>query len=113
MGSYRGNMAATGGVATATIASSNLSFQKDDPMKNQHVYMLFAREVGPLVKNKYPTIQKMQFNQILGRIWNELPPVEKNKYYVKADVQRKIQMTNPQGQAQVPPRPSQAIAASP
>ena len=106
-------MAATGGVATATVASSNLSFQKDDPMKNQHVYMLFAREVGPLVKNKYPTIQKMQFNQILGRIWNELPPVEKNKYYVKADVQRKIQMNNHQGQAPVLPRPSQPIAASP
>ena len=106
-------MAATGGVATATVASSNLSFQKDDPMKNQHVYMLFAREVGPLVKNKYPTIQKMQFNQILGRIWNELPPVEKNKYYVKADVQRKIQMNNPQGQAPILQRPSQPIAASP
>ena len=63
---------------------------QEDTARNQHVYMLFAREVGPLVKNKYPAIQKMQFNQILGRIWSELPQGEKNKYYLKAEYQRKM-----------------------
>merc|ERR1711911_318095 len=62
------------------------------PEHQQLVYMLFAREVGPLVKTKYPSIEKMQFNQILGRIWSELPPVEKNKYILKADFQRKMEM---------------------
>ncbi len=62
------------------------------PEHQQLVYMLFAREVGPLVKTKYPNIEKMQFNQILGRIWSELPPVEKNKYILKADFQRKMEM---------------------
>ena len=62
------------------------------PEHQQLVYTLFAREVGPLVKNKYPSIEKMQFNQILGRIWSELPPGEKNKYVLKADFQRKQQL---------------------
>ena len=56
---------------------------------------MFAREVGPLVKNKYPSIEKMQFNQILGRIWSELPPGEKNKYVLTADFQRKQQLVPP------------------
>merc|ERR1719480_85688 len=63
-----------------------------NPEHQQLVYMLFAREVGPLVKTKYPNIEKMQFNQILGRIWGELPPGEKNKYIIKADYQMKVQM---------------------
>ena len=30
----------------------------------QEVYFMFAREVEPLVKAKYPGIQKDQFNQV-------------------------------------------------
>ena len=30
----------------------------------QEVYLMFAREVEPLVKAKYPGIQKAQFNQV-------------------------------------------------
>ena len=61
----------------------------------QLVYMMFAREVGPLLMQKYPNIEKMQFNQILGRIWGELPQVEKNKYIIKADLQRNRDMGAP------------------
>eukprot|EP00092_Neocalanus_flemingeri_P022285 GFUD01024165.1.p1 GENE.GFUD01024165.1~~GFUD01024165.1.p1 ORF type:complete len:919 (-),score=261.07 GFUD01024165.1:38-2794(-) len=60
-------------------------------LKNQHVYLLFAKEVGPLVKAKYPTIQKVQFNQILGRIWNEMPTSERDKYHQKAEYQQNQQ----------------------
>ena len=60
-------------------------------LKNQHVYLLFAKEVGPLVKAKYPTIQKVQFNQILGRIWNEMPPSEREKYHQKAEYRQNQQ----------------------
>ena len=84
------------------VISSHLS--QEQITKTQTVFTVFAREVGPLVKNKYPSIQKNQFNQILGRIWNELPPVEKNRYYVKADLQEKYlkQQQNPsQHQPQV------------
>ena len=51
----------------------------------QQVYLLFAKEVGPLVKSKYPTIQKVQFNLILGRIWSEMPDSEKALYKQKAE----------------------------
>ena len=30
----------------------------------QEVYLIFAREVEPLVKAKYPGIQRAQFNQV-------------------------------------------------
>ena len=30
----------------------------------QEVYLMFAREVEPLVKAKYPGIQRAQFNQV-------------------------------------------------
>ena len=31
---------------------------------HQEVYLMFAREVEPLVKAKYPGIQRAQFNQV-------------------------------------------------
>ena len=48
-------------------------------------FRLFAREVGPMVKAKYPNIQKIQFNNILARIWTEMPEQERDKYAAKAD----------------------------
>ena len=70
--------------------------KQDNASKNSQVYLLFAREVGPLIKAKYPSVEKLQFNQILGRIWNELPAVEKNKYYLKAgDHQKPLEVNHP------------------
>jgi len=63
------------------------SLVHDDAVKKQHVYLLFAREVGPLVKAKYPTVQKIQFNQILGRIWSEMPKVERDRYHERAEIE--------------------------
>ena len=51
----------------------------------EQVFRLFAREVGPMVKAKYPNIQKIQFNNILARIWTEMPEQERDKYVAKAD----------------------------
>ena len=36
-----------------------------------------------MVKAKYPNIQKIQFNQILRRIWTEMPEQERDKYQTK------------------------------
>ena len=69
--------------------------KQDNASKNSQVYLLFAREVGPLIKAKYPSVEKLQFNQILGRIWNELPAVEKNKYYMKAEHQKQMEVVPP------------------
>ena len=84
-----------------------------NPEHQQLVYMLFAREVGPLVKNKYPNIEKMQFNQILGRIWSELPQVEKNKYILKADFQRKMEMGGSAPAPMAPVIPGVGLRQSP
>ena len=54
----------------------------------QHVYFLFAREVGPLVKVKYPKIEKVVFNKLLGKIWNVMPHFEKEIYYQKAKIEK-------------------------
>ena len=49
------------------------------------VYVLFAQEVGPMVKNRYPEVGKVQYNQILGRIWKGMPERDRGKYQKKAD----------------------------
>ena len=52
----------------------------DISILKQQVYTLFAREVGPMVKSRYPNIQSTQFNQILDRIWTQMPEQEKERY---------------------------------
>ena len=79
-----------------TSGLMGIGSKQDNASKNSQVYLLFAREVGPLIKAKYPSVEKLQFNQILGRIWNELPAVEKNKYYLKAgDHQKPLEVNHP------------------
>ena len=53
--------------------------------RNGLVYTLFAQEVGPMVKSRYPLVGKVQYNQILGRIWKGMPETERAKYQKKAD----------------------------
>ena len=80
-----------------TSGLMGIGSKQDNASKNSQVYLLFAREVGPLIKAKYPSVEKIQFNQILGRIWNELPVVEKNKYYLKAGLQKEVMEVNKPG----------------
>ena len=80
-------------------ATMGLGFVQDNGGKSSQseVYLIFAREVGPLIKAKYPNVQKVQFNQILGRIWSELPATERNKYYIKAGQQKTAGPVPPPG----------------
>ena len=81
---------------------SPLSLLMSDPsVSKQQVYLLFAREVGPMVKAKYPNIQKIQFNQILGRIWTEMPEQERNKYEAKADYLAQLQASGQKEEVEV------------
>ena len=52
----------------------------------QLVYLRFAREVGPIVKAKYPHIEKVVFNKLLGKIWNDMPQSEKDIHHQKAEM---------------------------
>ena len=58
----------------------------------QQVYSLFAREVGPMVKSRYPNIQKTQFNQIMDRIWTKMPEQWKEGYAARADCLAQLQL---------------------
>ena len=54
-----------------------------------------------MVKAKYPNIQKIQFNQILGRIWTEMPEQERNKYEAKADYLAQLQASGQKAEVEV------------
>merc|ERR1719319_1211025 len=58
--------------------------------------------VGPLVKAKYPGIQREKFNQALVHIWSEMPVQEKDKYRRMAEQASK--------EAPAPPSPAHAPA---
>jgi len=47
-------------------------------------YMVFAQEVGPMVKARYPLVEKVQYNQILARIWKGLSDADRSNYRKKA-----------------------------
>ena len=64
----------------------------DISVSQQQVYRLFAREVGSMVRAKYPNITKTRFNQILGRIWTEMPEQEREEYEARADCLAELQL---------------------
>ena len=66
------------GDSAPRIPMSDLSVAK------QQVYRLFARQVGSMVRATYPNIPKTQFNQILDRIWTDMPEQERERYEAKA-----------------------------
>ena len=95
-------------------ATLGIGCVEDNAGKNANVYLIFAREVGPLIKTKYPNVQKLQFNQILGRIWNELPAAEKKKYYLKAEAQKQLDLNNTSpGPRLAPSRPEPVLIQAP
>ena len=51
--------------------------------RSELVYKVFAQEVGPMVKARYPLVEKVQYNQILARIWRGLTDADREKYREK------------------------------
>ena len=50
----------------------------------QAMYLIFAKEVGPVVQSQYPNINKVMFNKILGGIWRRLDHPQLEEYHNKA-----------------------------